>query len=214
MIRKRLHLLVLLASFFLAGPLLAQDFSLKELPISVAYYGENLIHPGLKIGTSYTLRSKTKYKQYRSKRKQSKYGDRGKRRELFADLNLGVYSHPNNHTGVFGNIGASYLRTKLRKNWQFGISLELGFLGRVNKFKTYALESGNAFETIPLAGNGAFMVSMAPMFGKEFMLSGKPVRLFLKPWAQLVQYTHSWAPNFNLEVGMVFNIHRNQEGKQ
>lgn len=212
--RKNIFLLLLACSFLLSGQLMAQAFSVKELPISVAYFGENAIHPGLKIGTAYAFHSKTTYKTYHSKKKQSKYGDKGKRRELFADFNLGFYSHPNNHTGVFTNIGASYLRTKLRKNRQFGISLEIGYLARINKFETYELVDGTSYETIPLAGNHAFSLSMAPMFGKEFLLSGKPVRVFIKPWSQLVQYTHSWSPNFNIELGMVFNIHRNQEGKK
>ena len=136
----------------------AQQFSLKELPISVAYFGENGIHPGLKFSTSYAFWSKTKYRQYHSLKKQGKWGEKGKRRELLADFNLGFYSHPNNHTGIFGNVGASYLRTKLRKNRQFGISLEVGFLGRINKFNTYQLSPGGNIEEIRFAGNTALML--------------------------------------------------------
>jgi hypothetical protein len=191
-----------------------QSLKLKELPISVAYYGDNGIHPGLKIGTTYNFLSKTKYKAYRSTQKQGKYGDKGKRRDLFADLNLGFYSFPNNHTGVFSNVGLTYLRTKLRKNWQLGASLELGFLGRINKFETYALDPDGSYWSVPLAGNRAAMLSLAPVFGKEFQMGNGPVRVYMKPIFQLMQYTHTWQPNASLEIGMVFKIHHKGEDQQ
>ena len=66
-----------------------QGIAFKELPISVSYFGENAFHPGLKVGTFYTFRSIEKSKTYRRKKRQEKYGDKRKLKELSLDYNLG-----------------------------------------------------------------------------------------------------------------------------
>lgn len=102
---------------------ISQSFKFKELPLSVSYYGESGFHPGLKVGTFKTVWSAAKSKFYRSNKRKEKYGTKTKLRELNVDFGLGFYSHPNNHTGYFVQTGATYLRTKLRKNRQMGLVL-------------------------------------------------------------------------------------------
>ena len=129
-------LFVLLLAFNSVGQL-----TIKELPFHVSYYGDSGIHPGLKLGTSYNLWSKEKSKVYRFKSRTNKYGNKTKLRELNLDYNLGFYSHANNHTGLFTNVGVSYLRVKERKGRVFGASFEVGYLRRFNKFETFELNS-------------------------------------------------------------------------
>jgi len=173
----------------------------------VAYYGENLIHPGIKVGTQHRLGSKEKSKIYRLKNRNTKYGSKLKLKELYLDYNLGFYSFSNNHTGYFTNIGASYLRTKTnRKNRQFGLSLELGYLRSSYKFPTYELINNEIQKS--KAGNNAFQISIAPSFGREFSINETTIRFYIKPIGQLISYTHTFRPNLSIETGLVFNIKR------
>ncbi len=194
----------------MGSTLKAQSFQLKELPISVAYYGESGFHPGFKVGTYKTVWSAEKSKLYRTKRRKEKYGTKTKLRELNIDFGLGLYSHPNNHTGYFVQTGATYLRTKLRKNRQMGIGLEIGYLRRANKFKTYELNEDGTFGEVSAAGNNAMSFGLAPQFGQEFSIKDNPVRFYFKPIFQVVKYGHSWQPNLNIELGTVININRNK----
>jgi hypothetical protein len=185
----------------------AQNFSFKELPIIVGFYGENGIHPGIKIGTSYNFYSREKSKIYRLNSRQTKFGNKLKLKELFLDYNLGLYSFPNNHTGYFTNVGVTFLRTKLRKNFQLGLSFEMGYLRRANKFETYELTSDGQISEVGFAGNNAMVIALSPIFAKEFV--NNKMRIFGKPSFQFLTYTHTWQPNASLEIGLVLNIHRN-----
>ena len=55
----------------LANSGFTQDFSIKTLPISVSYFGDNGFHPGLKLGTYYNFGSKEKTKPTGSKKDKS-----------------------------------------------------------------------------------------------------------------------------------------------
>jgi len=198
----------LIMLFIVVGltPSIAQT-SLKTLPISISYYGDNAIHAGLKLGTQYKLFSKEKSKAYRLQKRNTKYGTKLKLKEYYIDYNLGLYSFPNSYTGYFTNIGLSYLRTKTnRKNRQFGFSFEIGYLHRRYKFDTYELINGEIESS--KGGNNAFQVSFSPSFGKEFTVAENTIRFYFKPIAQLVSYTHTIRPNFALESGLIFNIKR------
>jgi hypothetical protein len=184
------------------------QLSVNELPIHVSYYGDSGIHPGLKIGTSYKFWSKEKSKVYRLNFKQNKYGNKTKFKEFNVDYNLGFYTHPNNHLGLFTNVGISYLRIKERKGRMFGMSFEIGYLRRMNKFKTYQLNDNGEIIEKKFAGNNAIMFSFAPLFGKEFKVRTKVVRIFIKPSLQLVKYNEKMQPNASLELGTTFNINR------
>ena len=207
MVKRNTFPLLLLLMLF-SKTLQAQSFDIKEMPLSISYYGENAIHPGIKLGTYYTIWSVEKTRTYRSSKRKAKYGTKIKLKELNADFNIGGYSHPNNHNGYFVNTGLTFLRTKLRKNRQLGISLELGYLRRDYKFKTYELNTDGTIREVKAAGNNAFTIGLAPQFGREFSIAERPVRFYCKPAFQLVKYGHSWQPNAALEVGTVINIHR------
>lgn len=186
----------------------SQSLKLKELPIGVGYYGDNALHPGLKVGTYYTILSKEKSKNYRLNYRQNKYGNKRKLKELNMDLNLGFYSFSNNHLGVFTNTGLTYLRTKLRKGRQFGLSFEIGYLRRFNKLTTYELSNEGEISEVKFAGTNAIMFSLSPVFGKQFKFNDKTLRYYVKPSVQLITYNEKLQPNASLELGMVFNLNK------
>jgi hypothetical protein len=203
--------ILITALILITNGISSQNFSIKKMPLSVAYYGENGFHPGIKVGTFYTLMSKEKSKTYRRKSKQTKYGTKLILKELVVDYNLGFYSHPNNHTGLFTNLGLTWLRTKLRKSRQIGVCFEVGYLRRYNKFKTYQLTSDDKIEQVKFAGNNALIISLAPLFGKEIKKSERRMRVYVKPLLQFLQYTYTWQANASLELGLVLNIKREKK---
>lgn len=205
---KSFKLCAILFSLLLSNGLSAQPMRLRLLPLSISYFGENAIHPGIKFGTYYTVWSKEKSKIYRNENKARNFGTKTKLNELNLDFNLGGYSHPNNHSGYFTHIGMTFLRTNQRVKRQFGASFEVGYLRRDYKFKTYELDENGKIREVKAAGNNAISIGLAPQFGKEIMISDHTVRLYVKPIVQLVQYGHSWQPNAALELGTVINIHR------
>ena len=200
--------ILLTALILITGRVSAQNMSIKKMPLSVAYYGENGFHPGIKVGTFYTAFSKEKVKTFRSKKRQTQYGSKIILKELLVDYNLGCYSHPNNHTGLFTNIGLTWLRTKLMKRRQIGLCLEVGYLRRKNKFNTYQLLNDDKIEKVNFAGNNAMVISVGPLFGKEIKKSEHQIRLYIKPLIQVVKYIYAWQPNAALELGVVLNINR------
>lgn len=205
---KSIKLFVILFSLLISNGLKAQSLRLKLMPLSVAYYGENAIHPGLKLGTYFTVWSKEKSKIYRNENKAWKFGTKSKLNELNVDFNFGGYSHPNNHSGYFTNLGMTFLHKNQRTDRLFGVSFEAGYLRRDYKFKTYELDENGNIREVKAAGNNALSFGLAPQFGQEVTVSDHTVRFYVKPILQLVQYGHSWQPNAAIELGTVINIHR------
>jgi len=206
--KKKLLSTFVLLLFFVEIGLTQTSVVVQDLPVSISYFAENGIHPGLKLETYYTFKSKLKSKQYRKEKRQNKYGDKRKLKEFSLSYNLGFYSHPNNHTGVFSNVGLMYLKTKLRKRRQLGFVFEVGYLRRFNKLKTYELAPNGEIHRVRFAGNNALQISLAPIIGREIQLKENSIRIYGKPIVQLVQYNHSFFPNASFETGVVFNIKR------
>lgn len=191
------RILFLLIALVIGKVGMTQNFSFKYLPISVGYYGENGIHPGIKIGTSYSF-----YFWHGSR--STKFGKEYTRKELFLDYNLGFYSFPNNHTGYFTNVGMTFLsRGTFRKGFEFGLSFEMGYLRRSNKFETYELTSDGQISEVSFAGNNAMVLALSPIFAKE--IAHYKMRIFAKPSFQFLTYTHAWQPNASLEIGLIIN---------
>lgn len=200
---------ILFVSIFLfENQLYSQSFSLNQLPLSVAHFSESGLHPGIKIGAYHTLGAKELSKTYRRKKRRDKYGPKLVIKELLFDSNVGFYSHPNNHTGFFTNVGVTFLRTKLRKRRQLGFSIETGYLRRFNKLKTYQLESDGSIKQVRLAGNNALIFSFAPVIAKEITKGEKCVRIYMKPLIHINTYNHFLSANASLELGIVLNINR------
>jgi hypothetical protein len=176
------------------------------MPLSVSYYGDNGIHPGLKLGSYWEFKNIETSKNHKLKFLDKNRGNKEKVKALSLDYNLGFYSFANNHNGYFTNVGLSYLRTNLRKNRQFGYSLEVGYLRRDYKFQTIIAQAVGSFSESNFAGNNALLLSFSPVFGKEFMFLNKGTRFFVKPIVQVVTYNHTMLPNASLELGIVYNV--------
>ncbi len=192
----------------------AQSFDWRALPLQVSYYGDNGIHPGIKLGTTYAYKTYEKAKTRRLKKRQAKFGDKLKVKQLSALTNIGFYSHPNNDFGLFINLGAGYERIKTRKGNLFGVNLEIGYLRSINQFKTEKLNDQGEIEQVFFAGQNGIIIGLSPVFGRDLMFKrGIPVKWYVKPSPQLVKYNHGWFPNAALELGIIMNLNLKQDEK-
>lgn len=205
---------VLLLCFSLCTVFAHSQFDWKELPVSIAYFGDNGFHPGFKIGTRYTLTSKEKYKVRRFKGRQTKLGDKGKLKSYYVLSDIGMYNHPNNHTGLLWNVGIGAERMKMRKGGTLGATFEVGYLYRLYKFNTYELSANGDIETVGGAGHSALTFSLSPVFGRDWSVKHNwPLKWYLKPALQMVKYNHAWFPNAALNVGVIWQVNQSFNSK-
>ena len=184
-----------------------QEQENKMLPISVSYYGDNLIHPGLKVGTTYTFKSYQKFKVRRLNKRQIKMGNKIKYKQLMIMGSVGGYSHPNNDIGLFMNTGFGYERVKSGKGNLFGVNLELGYLRTFNRFKTLSVNPAGGIELVSLAGQNSVMLTLSPVFGRDLSIRRDiPLKWYVKPGIQLLKYNHGWFPNAVFEAETIFYL--------
>lgn len=185
----------------------AQSLRIQDLPINISYFGENGIHPGLKLGIEYPLASREKEKERLFRKRQEKRGSKLKTRELFLTGNIGSYIHPNNHLGVFVGTDIGARRIKGKNGNFVELNLGIGYLQRLYTIDTYTLDANESLQRIGAAGNGSFMLGLAPSFGRDLSVKkGRSVKWFVKPGLQITRYNHSFLPNGFLELGVQFRL--------
>jgi hypothetical protein len=107
------------------------------LPISVSYFGETLIHPGIEIGYENSF-----YKSFNF------------------TVSIGTYVHQRNHIGLFLNGGLNW-----RHTFPVGYSMEFGLgLGYLHTWEhggdTYVVDDGGEVSVKPKYGHPHFMPSI------------------------------------------------------
>jgi len=174
------------------------------LPLRIAYYGENMVHPGLRVGTSYVLHRKVKVRTRIFKFLQDKRGSMTKVIQYKLDGNLGFYNHPNNHTGLL--MGAAITRHKNKNESQFSTAWSLGinYLHRFYNIETFQIDANGTIDQIGLGGNGGLMLALAPSMERAFGEKGHIV--FVKPAIQLVKYNHTYFSNAIIEFGISLKL--------
>lgn len=139
----------------------AQETSHQQIPISIAYWGYNAFHPGIKVGSQLNLRKWDKTKK-------RKKGTRIKHKTLFLKPALGIYHHKENHTGILLNsdfgIETSKSERKFFKTFSFG----LGYASHFNSGITYILEEDNTISEKKWASRGYIMPSLNFGYGQNF----------------------------------------------
>jgi hypothetical protein len=185
--------LVLLSLYF---PVQAQTTA-NDSPnrYSVAYFGNNLWNPGLKLGMEYT-------------RKVKAYLDGPGAEEIFPKrewvpgANIGFYLDPGSHAGLFTNAGISYRRTNAKGSTRF-VSLHPAGIYRSFLAETYRYNDQGDVERVPLPGNFYFAPAFSLGIGKltgPALQSGWFTRLTV---ITLVPYNHWIMPMINLEAGIM-----------
>ena len=186
----------------LAGILQAQQtapLQKGDLGISIAYFGQQVVNPGLKIGAEYCLRSTEKSTISRRGKARVKY------RQLLAGLDLGGYRQAATSTNVFLLPGIHYRRTA---NSGFQYMFGLG-AGAMRSFLPSVFEetSPGTVEEIGVAGRSYFAPFVSLGLGKAFRKSNTLENIYLKSQNMLlVGYNTTHMPLFNLELGLTINL--------
>lgn len=145
-------LLIILQSFFLN----AQENNLKRLPLNVSYYGYNVFHPGLKIGTQILLKNWDKTKR-----------DFVKQKKLFLSPQIGMYVHRKSHSGLLLNTELGIESSKANKRFYNAHSFGLGYLVQINEGTTYSLQDDSGIEEKKVSTKSYLMTSYNYEFGQH-----------------------------------------------
>lgn len=196
--------LLIIPILLFTNHLFSQSFG--ELPIHISYFGENGIHPGVKLGLEYPLSQKEKVKKRWTAKRQDRKGPKTFRKEWALIGNVGFYNHPNNHSGLLISPEIAWRRTKMHKKGNFfGASLGLGYLQRFYNIPTYELGSN---EPIGGAGKGQFLSTFSIAFGRDLMVKrDMPLKWYVKPSVMVVMpYNHTVVATPVLEIGVSYPL--------
>lgn len=144
---------------FAFGSFSQQSFAEKK-PIHVSYLGHLVFHPGFKIGTQYDFRTWTKSKE-------KKKGEKVKNKSLFVSPQIGLYTHPQNHTGLLVNADVGYQRVKPKRGFYSAYSLGVGYLAQFNAGITYDFNNDGSIDEKRFASRSYFFPSVNAEFGQQ-----------------------------------------------
>jgi hypothetical protein len=162
---------------------------------SVAYFGNNLWNPGLKVGVEYP------WKEIANVVKQE-VEDNFPKKEWVPAANIGLYLDPGSHAGLFTNAGIGYRRTNAKGSARFA-SLHPAGIYRSFLTETYRYSEQDGVERVPLPGNFYFAPAFSLGIGKftnPALQSGWFTQLTL---ITLVPFNHWIMPLINLEAGIM-----------
>jgi hypothetical protein len=163
---------------------------------SVAYFGNNLWNPGLKLGMEYSRKVKANIDSQGAE-------DIFPKKEWVPGANIGVYLDPGSHAGLFTDAGIGYRRTSAKGSTRF-VSLHPAGIYRSFLTETYRYNEEVGVEHVTLPGNFYFAPSFSLGIGKltgPALQSGWFTQLTV---ITLVPYNHWLMPLINLEAGIMF----------
>ena len=172
----------------------------------VSYFGVLLTHPGIKIGSEYSLLKSEKLKIKNDKLKINTS-------QLFISPNLGVYYHKRNQIGFFINTEITYQKI-FYCGFLWEITLGAGYLRTFLPNTTYQVDNQGHVKKVFLAGSNYFMPSFSMAVGKRFVRkSNKHLSFFFKPtiFLYMPYNTNKYpAPNIVFEFCLRYeNIFKN-----
>lgn len=173
----------------------------QQVAFSVSYFGENMFHPGFKLGVAYPFKVKEMIKV--------KADESVIRRGLayLVGANLGMYRHKKNHTGLFLNaeIGGRFLTRKAKK---IELLFGLGYLHTILDGETFTIGENGEIISKGVSGQGGLMPSIGVGWGKDYYWKNK------SPWAWHVKgqyflqvpYNNGFLLRTAIELGLSYRI--------
>ena len=180
----------------------------KKLEYQIAYFGEFIGHPGIKLGATYPFAQKLRTKD---KQKKKYLLTKSSIRQWKVGTNLAFYHQINNHNGYLLNVELTYQKIKNKskkptKFKYFDASIGLGYFHYELIGKTFqSTESG--FQEINGNGN-ALMPSLAVAWGKNIrFVKSMNMRYYVKPTVLLELPAGTGAhTRFALEIGVASTL--------
>lgn len=175
------YIFFFLLFLFFQSKLLAQDTFFQQLTPSIAYYGNNLWNPGIRLGLEKPWPNHSKW-------------------QISSDL--GVYLDPGSHAGLFHSYGLHFRHTGVKgRHWQLGMSP----LAYYRSFlpNTYTLTSEGTIGQIRLAGRSYFAPTASLRFGAQWEKISFAEACFIGLHLMtLMPYNTYIMPLFNIELGI------------
>jgi len=168
--------------------------------IQVAYFGESVYHPGLKLAFEYVLIDKVSRRSVRKNTRTKVIN-----RQIFVNGHMAGFYHPNNSSVLLLGSEIGYRKIKT-KGWQKSIGVGLAYAHTFLDHPTYTLDETNTIEQIPAAGQSGMAAMASVSFGRDLWKPKQiPVAWYIKPMV-LIQtpYNHVAALRLIGEVGISY----------
>ena len=110
---------ILLFLFFTCNFVNAQSNS-NQFPISISYFGQFIVQPGLKIGTEFNL------KNWENTSPKTKITNR----QFYLSPQVGYFNVPNVHSGLIFNVDVGYKKLRANPLSYSAFSIGLGYLAQ------------------------------------------------------------------------------------
>ena len=190
------RIILVLFIFGINSQLKAQENPNSSIPISISYWGNHLLHPGLKIGTQNNLLKWDKIKE-------RKKGTLIKHKTLVLNPELGIYFQKENHTGVLLNADFGIEVSKNDRKFFRTFSLGLGYFRHFNSGITYVSQNDGSIDEKKHTSRGYFMPSLNYTFGQHFKSISWFSRLTL---ASKLKYNTGISLELFFEAGIKFKL--------
>ena len=147
--KNLLFIYLLLSNFGLLG-----QSTIEKQPISIAYFGQFAIEPGLKISTEFDLN------KWATQRLQAK------NKHLFISPQLGFFVRPNNNTNVLLNADIGIKKQKEGKSAFSAFSLGLGYLHQF-QVSAVTVQLGDGNQSTNKESKAYFLPTINYAFGNK-----------------------------------------------
>lgn len=162
---RKLHFCSFLFCLSLAG----YGQWLNNLTYNTAYYGENLTHPGIKIGAEHVYKYKMKEGRKFVRTDREEFTEHVMERRPFRQkgvrANVGFYFHRYNHTGF--SVSAEIVKRRItRRKWTREFTAGLGYLRNMYFVPVYEVSDEGEVTKVPLPGEIIFLRNSPHFWGR------------------------------------------------
>ncbi|MFK8045901.1 MAG: hypothetical protein AB8B72_10435 [Crocinitomicaceae bacterium] len=120
-------------------------------PLQVSYFGHFGLHPGIKLGTEFSV------KNWEKERK----NDKGiKLKQYLISPQIGFYTHPGNHSGLIVQAEFSKRTEKVDKRFYYSYGAGFGYVMQINPSDTYIFNDNGEITEKNMTSRSYFMPSL------------------------------------------------------
>ena len=169
--------------------------------VHVSYLGEYLTHPGLSIGYSHALYSRTRVKtKHNGKEKQ-------KDQKVFLLHSLGAYTQPKLSSGMMLTTSLGYRKTRAR-GFFLQYMVGAGVFRSLLSGETYEVSDNGEVSTAAFAGRTSFINTWSMGMGKDFSKTKDlPIAVYWSSGLWLrYPYNGFILPQFSGELGISYSF--------
>ncbi len=184
----------------------------------LAYFGDYLFRPGVKLGVTYPFAQKIKEKTKPLNREETYVLTKTHRLELGGSFTF--YHHPKDHNGLLFNAELTWHRIRNRsyKNRyrHFEAGLGVGYFRYQLIGTTFEPDGEGGFNEKNSGGGNAFMPSIFAAWGMNLrFIKSADVRAYVKPLLMFeIPYSAGLKTHFAFEAGLASTLTKNKKSRK